>query len=96
MNIVVTGGGGFIGSHVADRFMQKGHQVSIIDNLLIGKCRMSIERPSSMKLTFVIQNWKIFYARMPDHHRAFGSTNKCPAINRSSHVRCQCEYHGHD
>jgi UDP-glucose 4-epimerase len=34
--ILVTGGAGFIGSNVADRFIEEGHQVVIIDNLSTG------------------------------------------------------------
>ncbi len=34
--ILVTGGAGFIGSNVADRFIQDGHKVVIIDNLSTG------------------------------------------------------------
>ena len=37
MNIIVTGGAGFIGSNVADAFIEKGHRVIIIDNLSSGK-----------------------------------------------------------
>ncbi len=37
MRILVTGGAGFIASHVVDALIQKGHQVSIIDNLYSGK-----------------------------------------------------------
>lgn len=33
MNILVTGGAGFIGSHTADRLLQAGHTVRILDNL---------------------------------------------------------------
>ncbi len=36
MNILVTGGAGYIGSHVALRLIEEGHQVSIIDNLITG------------------------------------------------------------
>ncbi|RMG70688.1 MAG: SDR family oxidoreductase [Chloroflexi bacterium] len=34
---VVTGGAGFIGSHLAARLLQDGHTVRVIDNLLTGK-----------------------------------------------------------
>jgi UDP-glucose 4-epimerase len=36
VRIVVTGGAGFIGSSVADRFVREGHRVTIIDNLSTG------------------------------------------------------------
>ena len=37
MNILVTGGAGFIGSNVADAFIAEGHNVFIIDNFSSGK-----------------------------------------------------------
>ncbi len=37
MKILITGGAGFIGSHLAERLLQEGHQVSIIDNLSTGR-----------------------------------------------------------
>jgi UDP-glucose 4-epimerase len=37
MRILVTGGAGFIGSHVADRFVALGHDVAILDNLSTGR-----------------------------------------------------------
>lgn len=39
MKILVTGGAGFIGSHVADRYTRDGHEVVIIDNLVTGDRR---------------------------------------------------------
>lgn len=36
MNILVTGGAGFIGSHIADAYIEFGHKVVIIDNLSTG------------------------------------------------------------
>jgi UDP-glucose 4-epimerase len=37
MKVLVTGCGGFIGSNLADKFIQQGHQVIGIDNLSTGK-----------------------------------------------------------
>ena len=37
MNVLITGGAGYIGSTVANLFLDKKHKVSIIDNLSTGK-----------------------------------------------------------
>lgn len=37
MKIIVTGGAGFIGSHLADALIDKGFEVFVIDNLATGK-----------------------------------------------------------
>ena len=36
MNVLITGGYGFIGSHVAEEFFKEGHRIFIIDNLSTG------------------------------------------------------------
>jgi dTDP-glucose 4,6-dehydratase len=36
MRILVTGGAGFLGSHLCDRFLSEGHQVVAMDNLITG------------------------------------------------------------
>ena len=37
MKILVTGGAGFIGSHVVDAFVAAGHEVAVLDNLSTGR-----------------------------------------------------------
>ncbi|HET7876599.1 MAG TPA: NAD-dependent epimerase/dehydratase family protein [Methylomirabilota bacterium] len=39
MKILVTGGAGFIGSHVVDAFLAAGHEVAVVDNLATGSRR---------------------------------------------------------
>ena len=36
MRIIVTGGAGFIGSHIVDAFSEQGHQVSVVDDFSSG------------------------------------------------------------
>ena len=36
MRILVTGGAGFIGSHVVDKYIEAGHDVAVVDNLSTG------------------------------------------------------------
>jgi UDP-glucose 4-epimerase len=46
MKILVTGGAGFIGSHVVDTFLGAGHQVVVVDNLSTGS-RARVNRKAS-------------------------------------------------
>tara|TARA_B100000686_G_C16724895_1_gene937189 strand:- start:127 stop:1050 length:924 start_codon:yes stop_codon:yes gene_type:complete len=50
MNILVTGGAGFIGSHIANTYIGAGHRVTVIDNLTSGKLRFLNPRANFYKM----------------------------------------------
>ncbi len=46
MRILITGGSGFLGSHLADRLLSLGHQVCVIDNYSTGRRDNLIPHPA--------------------------------------------------
>lgn len=50
--VVVTGGAGFIGSHLAEALVNKGYEVVIIDNLVTGRMANIKDFESSPRVTF--------------------------------------------
>ena len=56
MKILVTGGAGFIASHVSDLYIKEGHEVAILDNLSTGKKSLLILRPSFFKQISAIKS----------------------------------------
>jgi len=53
MRILVTGGAGYIGSHLVDRLMEEEHQVFVIDNLFTGKIANIAHHLGHERFTFV-------------------------------------------
>ena len=53
MKILVTGGAGFIGSHIVDRLMKEGHEVIVYDNLSSGKIEFIEQHMKSKGFQFV-------------------------------------------
>lgn len=53
MRTVVTGGAGFIGSHLTDLLIANGHEVVVIDNLSRGRLENLRDAEATGKLTFV-------------------------------------------
>ena len=54
MRALITGGAGFIGSHLAETLLSEGHEVDIIDNLSTGSIRNVGHLKSHPKFTYVI------------------------------------------
>lgn len=47
MRILVTGGAGFIGSHIVDAYLAEGHEVAVVDNLSTGR-RANVDRRATL------------------------------------------------
>lgn len=45
MHFVVTGGAGFIGSHVTEQLLSEGHRVTVVDTLITGRMQNLLKHP---------------------------------------------------
>lgn len=43
MRVLITGGAGFIGSHIVDVLVKNGHEVIVLDNLVSGSYLMYLQ-----------------------------------------------------
>lgn len=75
MNILVTGGAGFIGSNLVERLLRDGHNVTVIDNLSTGKREnlhkdaeffdLGIENLDAIKPVFADKDFVFHVAAIP-------------------------------
>jgi len=56
MRVLVTGGAGFLGSHLCDRLLAAGHEVIAVDNLLTGNRRNLAHLAAEKRFKFVVQD----------------------------------------
>lgn len=60
MNVLITGGAGFVGSHLAERFLRDGHRVAVLDDLSTGSFRNIAHLKGNPQFTYTIDS--VFHA----------------------------------
>ncbi len=60
MKILVTGGAGFIGSHLVDRLLKEGHEITVLDNLFRGRIQNIEAHISGGQVEFLNQDIRNF------------------------------------
>jgi len=56
MRVLITGGAGFLGSHLSDRFLAEGHTVVAMDNLITGNLDNIAHQMGNEEFTFIKHN----------------------------------------
>ncbi len=56
MKILITGGAGFIGSHLTDKLLGEGHDVAVMDNLITGNYENIAQHKGESKFQFIHHN----------------------------------------
>ena len=56
MRVLVTGGAGFIGSHLCDALVSEGHHVACVDNLITGSTRNIEQLRNESRFEFIQQD----------------------------------------
>jgi len=84
VKILVTGGAGFIGSHVVDAFVAAGHEVAVLDNLSTGREEnvnpdARLHRVDVRDLAHVQQAVASFRPEVVSHHAAQSEVPKSVA-----------------
>ena len=70
-SVLVTGGAGFIGSHVCDRLVTGGYQVTCVDNLITGDRENIKQLESSQNFEFIEADVteKLVYSNQLSNHK---------------------------
>ena len=86
MKILITGGAGFIGSHLTEYLLGQNHEVTIIDNLLTGQ-KENIEKfLSNPALTFIEQDIVTAdFSTLPAFDRVFHLASPASPVHYQNH-----------
>ena len=58
--ILVTGGAGFIGSHLCERLLESGNEVTSLDNYFLGKYENHIKGVNYIKVFVKNSKYRLF------------------------------------
>ena len=93
MKILVTGGAGFIGSHIVDRYIDLGHSVVVIDNLFRGKLNNLNKKAKFYNIDICSKDLdNIFIKEKPEivnHHAAMINVREsvdCPIVYEKNNI----------
>src|SRR6516162_11027902 len=78
---LVTGGAGFIGSHLVDRLLEKGHRVRVFDNFVVGR-RANLDQHAGKPALEIIE------ADIADKRVV---KDACAGVNRIFHLAARAD-----
>ena len=56
MRYLLTGGAGFIGSHLSEELLRRGHEVCVIDDLSTGQMKNIQHLKEEHRFTYVLES----------------------------------------
>src|SRR3954466_38572 len=87
MRVLVTGGAGFIASHISERFLSLGHEVTILDNLSTGRRENVPSGARLVEMDLSSPDLPAFVAELKpdavDHHAAHADVHQ--SMNDPAH-----------
>jgi UDP-glucose 4-epimerase len=71
VKVLVTGGGGFIGSHIVDRLLAEGHEVCVLDNFATGR---------RQNIVHAIADIELIEGDLQSYERAANAVRGCEVV----------------